>query len=166
MNDAPYDSKIGDASFFVRLDSEVEWTERDVGLPPGLKTKLLHSDPAMHRNVRKINFPPGYIEPRHWHKGWHCVMVLSGRMCVAGKELRPGDYVFGWDEWHGPFEYRDGFVGFAVTMGEDMHHIWDEDEFFAYDREWQAETEDGKRAREEFDRWRRERAGVPKRIET
>ena len=65
MNDAPYDSKIGDASFFVRLDSEVEWTERDVGLPPGLKTKLLHSDPAMQRNVRKINFPPGYIEPRH-----------------------------------------------------------------------------------------------------
>jgi hypothetical protein len=99
----------------------------------------------MFRNARKIYFPPGYIEPRHWHKGWHCVVVMKGRMCVDGKELKPGDYVFGWDELHGPFEYPDGFEGFTVSMGEDMHHVWDEDEFYTYERQWKPETDEAAR---------------------
>ena len=164
MNDAPYNSRIGDNRFVAIRDADIAWTERDVSLPPGVKTKLLHADPQMHRAARKIQFPPGYIEPRHWHKGWHCVLVVKGRMCVAGKDLRPGDYVFGWDEWHGPFEYPDGFEGFAVTMGDDMHHIWDREEFLAYEREWRPETEEGKLGCEDFDRWRKEQAGVPQGI--
>jgi hypothetical protein len=68
MNDAPYNSGVGSNATFSIHDSEVDWTERDVGLPPGLRSKLLHADPAMFRNVRKIDFPPGYIEPRHWQK--------------------------------------------------------------------------------------------------
>ena len=40
---------------------------------------------------------------------WHSIVVLKGRMCVAGNNLRPGDYVFGWGEPHGPYEkYPDG----------------------------------------------------------
>jgi hypothetical protein len=163
MNDAPYDSNVGDNTNVTVHDADVEWTEREVGLPPGLKTKLLHADAAMFRNARKIHFPPGYIEPRHSHKGWHCVVVLEGRMCVDGKELLPGDYIFGWDEFHGPLEYPDGFEGFTVSMGEDMHHIWDPDEFYAYERQWRPETEEGRQGCEAFDRWRREQAEASKR---
>jgi len=39
-------------------------------------------------------------------------------MCVAGKDLRSGDYVFGWDELHGPYEYPDGCEVFVVFMGD------------------------------------------------
>ena len=58
MNDAPYNSRVGDNRFLAVQDGEVDWAERDVGLPPGLKSKLLHPDPKMLRNVRKIHFPP------------------------------------------------------------------------------------------------------------
>ena len=162
MNDAPYNSQTGDPAARIVHEAEVEWTERDIGLPPGLKTKLLHGDPAMFRSARRLYFPPGYIEPRHTHKGWHCVVVLKGRMCVGGQDLRPGDYVFGWDEPHGPFEYPDGFEGFTVSLGEDMHHVFDPDEFYAYERQWQPETEEGRRGCEAFDAWRREQAEARK----
>lgn len=159
----PSESPRADHTTRIVLDAEAEWTERDVGLPPGLRTKLLHADPAMHRNVRKIHFPPGYIEPRHTHKGWHCVVVMKGRMCVGGRDLRPGDYVFGWDEPHGPFEYPDGFEGFTVSMGADMHHVWDPGELYAYERRWQPETEEGRRGCEAFDAWRRAQAEASRR---
>ena len=68
----------------------------------------------------KVKFPPGYVEPEHAHKSWHSIVVLKGRMCVAGKDLRPGDYVFGWDELHGPYEYPDGCEVFVVFMGESV----------------------------------------------
>ena len=67
-------------------------------------------------------------------------------MCVAGKDLRPGDYVFGWDEPHGPYEYPDGCEVFAVTMGAGTQHIWDEDEFLRHRTEWSAQTTVGKKA--------------------
>jgi len=162
MNDSPYNSQTGDPTTRIVREAEGEWTERNIGLPPGLETKLLHADSAMHRNARRLYFPPGYIEPRHTHKGWHCVMVVKGRMCVDGQDLRPGDYVFGWDEPHGPFEYPDGFEGFTISLGEDMHHVWDPDEFYAYERQWQPETEEGRRGCEAFDAWRREQAAARK----
>jgi hypothetical protein len=147
-----------DKTFRTVRDAEAEWALSDIGLPPGNKTKRLHLDPAVKRRVSKVYFPPGYIEPKHTHQGWHALVVLKGRMCVDGKDLRPGDYVFGWDVAHGPFEYPDGFEGFSVSMGEDMHHHWDEAEFLAYQRQWAPETDEGRRGCEEFDRWRREQA--------
>lgn len=143
-----------DHSFHTIRDADVEWMLSDIGLPPGNKTKRFHADPAVKRRISKVHFPPGYIEPRHTHNGWHALVVLKGRMCVDGKDLRPGDVVFGWDLDHGPFEYPDGFEGFSVSMGEDLHHHWDEAEFYAYQRQWQAETDEGRRGCEEFDRWR------------
>src|SRR5688572_4422303 len=91
MNDAPYNSAVGDNAFRIVRDEEVEWAESDIGLPPGVETKRLLLDPVMKRRTSKVRFPPGYIEPEHTHRGWHNVLVLKGRMCVAGKELRPGD---------------------------------------------------------------------------
>jgi len=158
MTDSPSDLEIADRELRIVRDDEADWAESEIGLPPGVQTKKLDLDPVAKRRVSKVKFPPGYIEPEHVHKGWHCVLVLKGRMCVAGKDLRPGDFVFGWDIPHGPFEYPDGCEAFAVSLGEDMHHLWDEAAFLAYKRKWEPETEDGRRGCAEFDRWRQKRA--------
>ena len=93
-------------------DHEVEWESDDVRgllkLPPGVKVKVLNYDPVMKRLDMKQQFPPGYVEPEHTHQSWHSILVTKGRMCVTGKDLRPVDYVFGWDRLHGPYEYPDG----------------------------------------------------------
>lgn len=140
--------------FRIVVNDEMQWREADIGLPPGVRHKLLHLDPTTKRRVSKVSFPPGYIEPEHTHQGWHSVLVVKGRMCVAGKDLPPGSYIFGWDIPHGPFEYPDGCEVFTVSMGEDMHHHWNLDEFLAYQRQWEPKTEDGRHGCAEFDRWR------------
>jgi hypothetical protein len=66
-------------------------------------------------------------------------------MCVAGKDLRPGDYVFGWDQPHGPYEYPDGCEVFAVTMGEETQHVWDEVQFLQHQTQWKAKSLSGKK---------------------
>ena len=159
MNDAPYNPEISDNAFATIQDGDMEWIESDIGLPPGVRVKRFHIDPVMKRRVSNVQFPPGYIEPEHTHQGWHCGLVVKGRMCVSGKDLRPGDSFFGWDIPHGPFEYPDGCEVFSVSLGVDMHHIWDEATFFAYKRQWEPETEEGRHGCIEFDRWRREKTG-------
>jgi hypothetical protein len=156
MSDAPYNSKISDNEFHIVQDAELEWAQSDAGLPPGVQVKRMLFDPVMKRRTSKVRFPAGYIEPEHTHLGWHNVLVLKGRMCVAGKELRPGDLVFGWDIPHGPFEYPDGCEVFAVSLGESMHHEWEWGPFLAYKRQWAPETEEGRKACERFDAWRAE----------
>ncbi|MCZ6603824.1 MAG: hypothetical protein O7A03_01610 [Alphaproteobacteria bacterium] len=136
-----------DHTFKAIHDHEVEWEEDDVRgllkLPPGVKVKVLNYDPVMKRLDMKQKFPPGYVEPEHTHKSWHSILVTKGRMCVAGKDLRPGDYVFGWDISHGPYEYPDGCEVFIVYMG-DPEHVWKEAGFLGHNNIWDAETDDGK----------------------
>ena len=158
MSDAAYNPEISDNTFETIRDEELEWRESDIGLPPGLQVKRFHIDPIMKRRAGKVRFPPGYIEPEHIHKGWHCGLVLKGRMCVDGKDLRPGDSFFGWDISHGPFEYPDGCEVFTVDLGIDMHHIWDERKYFSYERQWEPKTDEGRRGCIEFDSWRRQKA--------
>jgi hypothetical protein len=67
-------------------------------------------------------------------------------MCVAGKDLRPGDYVFGWDLPHGPYEYPDGCEVFCVMMGKGSEHVWDEAAFLQHKIQWKAKTAAGKKA--------------------
>jgi hypothetical protein len=135
---------------FVALhDDDVPWqTGPDVNellaLPDGVAVKIFAYDPVMKRVDMKVRFPPGYVEPEHSHKSWHSIMVLKGRMCVAGMDLRPGDYVFGWDQPHGPYEYPDGCEVFIVFMGEGTQHEWNESAHLAHETEWQAESETGK----------------------
>ena len=129
-------------------DHEVEWESDDVRgllkLPPGVKVKVLNYDPVMKRLDMKQQFPPGYVEPEHTHQSWHSILVTKGRMCVAGKDLRPGDYVFGWDRPHGPYEYPDGCEVFIVYMG-DPAHVWAKESLLAHENTWQPETDAGRK---------------------
>ena len=141
-----------DHSFKALHDHEVEWeegSEHDIlTLPEGVQIKILAHDPLMKRFDMKVKFPPGYVEPEHSHKSWHSIIVLKGRMCVAGKDLRPGDYVFGWDELHGPYEYPDGCEVFCVFMGDGTEHKWDKAQHEAHEKIWTPETDAGREAAE------------------
>jgi hypothetical protein len=147
---------------FVALhDHEVEWSEGEeaneiLTLPEGVKVKILNYDRDMKRVDMKVKFPPGYVEPEHSHKSWHSIVVLGGRMCVAGKDLRPGDYVFGGNQVHGPYEYPDGCEVFCVFMGDGTQHEWDEDKHLSHENKWDAETDAG---REGVERQKAARAG-------
>ena len=148
-------SSISGKHEFVALqDDEVEWQEGEsvnelLTLPPGIKVKIFNTDPSTGRMDMKVKFPPGYVEPEHSHKSWHSIIVLKGRMCVAGKDLRPGDYVFGGDTLHGPYEYPDGCEVFGVMMGDGSQHEWDESKHIEHKNQWAAETSDGKRGVEQ-----------------
>ena len=86
-----------DRRFRAIHDKEVKWEEgaanKLLTLPKGVKVKIFAHDPVMKRIDMKVKFPKGYVEPVHTHKSWHSILVTKGRMCVAGKDLRPGDYV-------------------------------------------------------------------------
>jgi ChrR-like protein with cupin domain len=146
-----------DHTFRAIYDHEIPWENDDVRgilkLPPGVQVKVLNYDPVMKRIDMKQRFPAGYVEPAHTHKSWHSILVTKGRMCVAGKDLRPGDYVFGWDVPHGPYEYPDGCEVFIVYMG-DATHVWDKQDLLQHRNVWNPETEEGKQGVEEHIRKR------------
>jgi hypothetical protein len=77
--------------------------------------------------------------------------VMKGRQCVSGMERYPGDYGFGWDQPHGPFECPDGCEVFAVMVGGGTEHVWDEDKHLSYQTKFKAETAEGKKAVAEGD---------------
>ena len=140
-----------DHEFLAIHDSDIEW-EEDLAnelltLPKGVKAKVFAHDKKMGRIDMKVKFPPGYVEPAHSHKSWHSILVLKGRMCVDGKDLRRGDYIFGWDKLHGPYEYPDGAEAFVVFLGEGTEHIWDADTHNSHQKIWEPETEEGKQAK-------------------
>ena len=139
-----------DKKFRAIYDREIPWDEKAarelLTLPKGAKVKIFAYDPVMKRIDIKVRFPKGYVEPRHSHKSMHSILVTKGRMCVAGKDLRPGDYVFGADEPHGPYEYPDGCEVFTVMFGRGTQHIWDEDQHLRHQIRWQAKTRGGKKA--------------------
>ena len=149
-----------DHRFRAIYDKDVEWQE-DVSnelltLPKGVKVKIFAHDPVMKRIDMKVKFPKGYVEPEHTHKSWHSILVTRGRMCVAGKDLRPGDYVFGWDLPHGPYEYPDGCEVFVVFMGDGTQHVWEEDKHLKHKLKWEARSAAGKKAVAKGDTARKE----------
>lgn len=149
----PNQQAKADHTFRAIHDDEIPW--QDVSrtgqkLPEGMQVKVLSHDKSTGRIDMKAKFAPGYVEPEHTHKGWHSIVVLRGRMCVAGKDLRPGDYVFGWEEIHGPFEYPDGCEVFCSFVGESVAHIYDEGKFKAHQNVWKAETEEGRRGVDQY----------------
>ena len=147
MNERARPKADYDHSFKAIHDHELPWQDGALNellnLPAGVEAKILAHDEVMGRIDMKVRFPIGYVEPEHLHKSWHSICILKGRMCVAGKDLRPGDYVFGWDELHGPYEYPDGCEVFVVFMGEGIQHQWDAEKHAAHERTWSPETGDG-----------------------
>jgi hypothetical protein len=139
-----------DKKFRAIYDRKIPWDEKAarelLTLPKGVKVKIFAFDPVLKRIDLKIKFPKGYVEPRHTHKTMHSILVTRGRMCVAGKDLHPGDYVFGADEPHGPYEYPDGCEVFTVMFGKGTQHIWDEDKYLHHQTRWKARTAGGKKA--------------------
>jgi len=142
--------KKADHRFRAIHDRQVKWQEgaanKLLTLPQGVKVKIFSHDPVTKRVDMKVKFPKGYVEPAHTHKSWHSILVTKGRMCVAGKDLRPGDYVFGWDTLHGPYEYPDGCEVFVVFMGGGTQHAWKEDSLLRHRTRWRARTSTGKQA--------------------
>ena len=137
-----------DHTFRAIYDRDIPWESDDVRgiltLPKGVKVKVLNYDPVMNRIDMKQRFPAGYVEPKHTHKSWHSILLTKGRMCVAGKDLRPGDYVFGWDIPHGPYEYPDGCEVFIVYMG-DAKHVWEKEDLLKHSNIWKPKTAVGKK---------------------
>ncbi|MEE9277825.1 MAG: cupin domain-containing protein [Dehalococcoidia bacterium] len=109
---------------------EVEWQDGAavLTLPEGVRVKILAEDKETGRTDMLINFPPGYVEPRHTHTAFHSCVLLEGRWIVEGKELAPGGYMFGppgEGQPHGPFECPEGcivFVSFHGGTGDGIHH--------------------------------------------
>ena len=87
--------KQADHRFRAIHDRQIKWQEgaatKLLTLPRGVKVKIFSHDPVTQRIDMKVKFPKGYVEPAHTHRSWHSILVTRGRMCVAGKDLRPGD---------------------------------------------------------------------------
>ena len=105
------------AEKFLAINTdEIEWqdvqkSEAIMGLPSGIQVKIIAEgeDEVSERVDKFVKFPPGYVEPRHTHDYFHSTLVLEGEMHVAGKILKPGDYVYGGgNEPHGPYHYPKG----------------------------------------------------------
>ena len=110
--------------FVARYTGDLEWQDDTtlLRLPEGVQVKILSEDRELGRVDILIKFPPGYVEPRHTHDSYHSIAVLQGLMRVQGYDLRAGDYVFGWDEEHGPYEYPEGCTVFAVFHERSLVH--------------------------------------------
>lgn len=117
------------AEKFLALNTnEIEWQdgEKIMGLPPGVKVKIISEgvDAVSERVDKFVKFPPGYTEPRHTHEYYHSTLVLEGEMHVAGKVLKPGDYVYGGgDEPHGPYYYPVGCTVYSAGRGNKLRQI-------------------------------------------
>ena len=110
----------------IRTD-EIEWQdgEKIMGLPPGVQVKIIAEgkDAVSERVDKFVKFPPGYTEPRHRHDYYHSTLILEGEMHVAGKVLKPGDYVYGGDEPHGPYYYPVGCTVYSSGRGVELSQI-------------------------------------------
>lgn len=125
----PQDPKFVQNDFTLRLEVDnLDWESGDVlTLPEGVKVYVLNENEPEGRRDFLVKFPPGYVEPAHTHDGAHASLLLQGRMLVHGRELTPGDYVYGQKVEHGPMEYPDGAVMFASFVGgSTAHEGWED----------------------------------------
>jgi anti-sigma factor ChrR (cupin superfamily) len=112
------------ARFVVKKETEGVWIpDPFMKLPKGATVKVLRHDRKAGILDMLIKRPEGYVEPRHTHSSFHSIVVLEGRVNVAGKELKAGGYIYGPPGVpHGPFEWHDGCVVFAHFEGDPIHH--------------------------------------------
>ena len=90
-------------------------------LPEGVRVKLFAEDEATGRTDMLINFPVGYVEPRHTHDSWHSCFLKEGHWLVEGERLGPGSYMHGPagpGQAHGPFHSPEGTYVFVSVGGD------------------------------------------------
>ena len=104
--------------------NDLEWQDGEslLKLPKGVRVKIVSQDKATGRRDMLVSFPPGYVEPRHVHEGYHSTVLLEGTWIVEGKVLTPGGYMFGPAKAeHGPFESPNGTLVFTSFYGGPEH---------------------------------------------
>ena len=122
----PQDSAVVSTGLRLGVEADdVDWEDAEVlGLPEGLKIKIINENEAEGRTDMLVKYPPGYVEPRHVHESAHACIVLEGRIIVDGRELTAGDYIYGQQEPHGPWEFPDGGMNFVSFVGGSPTHEW------------------------------------------
>lgn len=104
---------------------DVDWEDAELlGLPAGLQVKIIHENEAEGRTDMLVKYPEGYVEPRHVHESAHACLILGGRILTEGRELTPGDYIYGQQVPHGPWEFPDGGMNFVSFVGGSPTHEW------------------------------------------
>lgn len=108
-------------------EDEVDWDDAELlGLPEGLRVEVVNENEAEGRTDMLVKYPEGYHEPRHTHESAHACLVLDGRIVTEGHELTAGDYIYGQQVPHGPWEFPDGGMNFVSFVGGSPLHEWDE----------------------------------------
>ena len=89
----------------VLSNSALNWSDfRPAGFDPGIKLAVLSGDPgAKGPYVVRLQLPPGYRFPLHWHPGVENMTVVSGTFQLgmgntadysALKDYAPGDFLY------------------------------------------------------------------------
>lgn len=67
------------------------WTE--LSYAPGVRAKVLHSDPATGDRAALIELDEGASYPLHDHPGGEHAFILEGAIKVGGQILKAGEYM-------------------------------------------------------------------------
>lgn len=123
---APQESKMAELGLELSVEEdEVDWEDAELlGLPEGLQVKIIHENEAEGRTDMLVKYPAGYVEPQHVHESAHACLILGGRILTDGRELTPGDYIYGQQMPHGPWEFPDGGMNFVSFVGGSPTHEW------------------------------------------
>jgi anti-sigma factor ChrR (cupin superfamily) len=70
---------------------EPQWDE----VAPGIKCKMLASDPERHRISMLVRLAPGAHYPAHTHASAEELHLLDGELWIDERRLFPGDYNYG-----------------------------------------------------------------------
>lgn len=69
----------------------MEWTE--LAYAPGVRAKVLHTDPATGDRAALIELDEGASYPLHDHPGGEHAFILEGAIKVGGQILKAGEYM-------------------------------------------------------------------------
>lgn len=126
---SPQDPAVVDVGLDLTVEADdVDWDDAELlGLPEGLRVKVVNENGAEGRTDMLVKYPEGYFEPRHTHESAHACLILEGRILVDDRELTAGDYIYGQQVPHGPWEFPDGGMNFVSFIGGSPLHQWDGD---------------------------------------
>lgn len=127
---SPQEPAVVDVGLDLSVEADdVDWDDAELlGLPEGLQVKIVNENEAEGRTDMLVKYPEGYLEPEHTHESAHACLILEGRILVDGRELTAGDYIYGQQIPHGPWEFPDGGMNFVSFVGGSPTHQWDDEE--------------------------------------